>query len=107
MAKVREDLSVADLDLHFQALEECASAARIAASKLYDLAGDYPAESVSSSIFGKLSDSSSLAGFVDDVEKLVDSELGHAHRKLKGVERALDKVEENVRTANNASGAAA
>ncbi|GAA4507290.1 hypothetical protein [Nonomuraea ferruginea] len=104
---MRGEQSVADLGLHFQALEECASAARKAASRLSELGDDYPVTGTSSSIFGKLTDSSGLATLVDDVENTVDTELGHAGRKLRGVERALDKVEQNVRTANNASGAAA
>ncbi|MFI7697916.1 hypothetical protein [Nonomuraea sp. NPDC049480] len=98
---------MADLDLHFQALEDCASAARKVARELADVVSTYPAKSTDSSIFGKLTGSSGLAGVIDEVEGMVDGELGHAKSKLEGVERALDKVRDNVRTANQASGAAA
>ncbi|TMR89959.1 hypothetical protein [Nonomuraea basaltis] len=98
---------MAALDLHFQALEDCASAARRVASELAELVSAYPAKSTDASIFGSLSGSSGLADVVDQAENMVDGELGHARSKLQGVERALDKVRENVRTANTASGAAA
>jgi hypothetical protein len=98
---------VADLGLNYQALSRCASAARRAAGELAGLGDAYPAKSTDSTIFGKLGSSSGLAVAVDDIEKMVGSELGHADRKLRGVERALDRVESNVRAANRASGAAA
>ncbi|HEX4815301.1 MAG TPA: hypothetical protein VFV66_21375 [Nonomuraea sp.] len=95
------------LDLHFQALEDCASAARKVARELGDLVSGYPAASTDSTIFGRLADSAGLAGAVNQVESVVDGELGDARGKLDGVERALDRVEQNVRTADRASGAAA
>ncbi|QYC42421.1 hypothetical protein Nocox_24090 [Nonomuraea coxensis DSM 45129] len=93
------------LEVHFQALEDCASAARKVAKEVNDLGGGFPAGATDSSIFGKLADSSGLASAVDAVEKAADEELGQAGSKLEGVERALDKVRQNVRTANRASGA--
>ncbi|MCK2215797.1 hypothetical protein MF672_018650 [Actinomadura sp. ATCC 31491] len=93
------------LDLHFQALEDCASTARRVAKEASELGGGYPAAATDSTIFGKLADSSGLAAAVDSVENAVDGELGQAGSKLEGVERALDKVRQNVRTANRASGA--
>ncbi|MDA0635890.1 hypothetical protein OUY22_20915 [Nonomuraea sp. MCN248] len=98
------DLLVPDL-LHFQTLDDCASAARKAARRFTELGAGYPVKNTDASIFGKLDDSTGLAGLVGQVEDLADTELGHAGKKLEGVERALDKVEQNVRTANKASGA--
>jgi hypothetical protein len=95
------------LGIHLQALEDCASAAGRVARELRDLVSGYPAASTDSKIFGELADSAGLARAVDRVEKAVDVELEDARGKLEGVERALDKVRENVDTANRASGAAA
>ncbi|MEW9550472.1 hypothetical protein [Nonomuraea sp. NPDC050783] len=98
-------LSMGGLGLHFQALEECGSAARRVAKEISDLVAGYPATATDSTIFGRLADSSGLAGAVDSVENEVDAELGSARGKLEGVERALDKVRQNVRTAEVAGGA--
>ncbi|MGW0811380.1 hypothetical protein [Nonomuraea sp. NPDC002799] len=94
---------MAGLALHFQALDDCGSAARGVAREIADLVSGYPAKSTDSSIFGKLADSSGLAALIDKVENVVDSELGDAQGKFEGVERALDKVRDNVRAANKAS----
>ncbi|MFG1613751.1 hypothetical protein ACGFI3_13380 [Nonomuraea wenchangensis] len=103
-SSTRGELAMGGLEVHFQALEDCASAARRVAKEAKELGGGYPAGATDSSIFGKLADSSGLASAVDAVEKAAGEELGHAGSKLEGVERALDKVRQNLRNANLASG---
>ncbi|MFF0770440.1 hypothetical protein ACFYUK_16265 [Nonomuraea wenchangensis] len=93
------------LEVHFQALEDCASVALRVGKEATELGGGYPAGATDSLIFGKLADSSGLASAVDAIEKEAGGELGQAGSKLKGVEAALDKVRQNVRKANQASGA--
>ncbi|GGL56175.1 hypothetical protein [Planomonospora parontospora] len=97
---------MAGVDLHYEALERCRTAAKTLAGKFADLGAGYPAKGTDSSVFGRLADSSALATAVDEVETAVDGELGHATSRLKGVERALDLVQDNVRGANRAGGAA-
>ncbi|MFD8532942.1 hypothetical protein ACFV0L_36585 [Streptosporangium canum] len=89
---------MANLDIHFDALDDCRTAAKKLAGKFGDLAETYPAQSTDSSIFGKLTSSSALAAAVDGIEKTVDSEMGNVKSKLEGVERALSTVEENLRS---------
>lgn len=96
---------MAKVDLHRQALEDCQSAANRLSKEFADLAGGYPAKSADSSIFGDLTGSSSLAALLDKIETGVAGELGHVQNKLQGVERALEKVRDNVHTASQASGA--
>ncbi|WP_336207641.1 hypothetical protein [Nonomuraea sp. LPB2021202275-12-8] len=94
---------MAVLDIHFDALDDCRSAAKRLAGKFGELAEGYPAETTSSSIFGKLAGVSALATAVDGVEKTASSEFGKAKTLVEGVERALDQVQDNVRTANKPS----
>ncbi|WP_188191130.1 hypothetical protein [Nonomuraea sp. SYSU D8015] len=99
---------MAALDIHFQAIEDCADAARKAAEQLKYSAANADSSIFPKSIFGKLGGSSSgLASVVSEVETMVGNEFGAARGKLDAVSRALDTVEQNVRTANRASGAAA
>ncbi|SFL23791.1 hypothetical protein SAMN05216275_1892 [Streptosporangium canum] len=89
---------MANLDIHFDALDDCRTAAKKIAGKFGDLAETYPAQTTDSSMFGRLTSSSELATLVDGIEKTVDSEMGDVQNKLKGVERALSTVEENLRS---------
>ncbi|MEV0159262.1 hypothetical protein B0I32_103235 [Nonomuraea fuscirosea] len=99
------------LDIHFQALEDCAKTAREVAGQL-----QYTATKVESagsgllggaSIFGKLAGASGLASAVNDVETMVGDEFEAARDKIGAVAKALGAVEQNVRAANKANGAAA
>jgi hypothetical protein len=91
--------------LYFQTLDDCRGAAQKLATKFEEVGGQYPAKSADSTIFGKLTDSSGLAAILDQVETVVDSELGKVASNLRSIERALDKVEDNIRDADKASGA--
>lgn len=95
---------MAKIDLHRQALEDCQSSANRLSKEFADLAGQYPAKSADSKIFGDLTGSASLAAVLDKIETGVSGELGQAQHKLQGVERALEKVVDNVRAANKSSG---
>ncbi|NUO96804.1 MAG: hypothetical protein HOV96_15060 [Nonomuraea sp.] len=94
---------MAGLDIHFDALDDCRTAAKTVAGKFGDLADGYPAKAADSSIFGKLAGSSALATAVDLVESTADREFGKAKSLVQSVERALDLVESNVRKANSPS----
>ncbi|MEU8247149.1 hypothetical protein [Nonomuraea sp. NPDC048916] len=65
--------------------------------------GAFPAAKPESTIFGDLADSAGLASAVDTIEHQVADELGAAKNHLDGVERALDLVRRNIRTADDAS----
>ncbi|MEV4251515.1 hypothetical protein AB0J63_50285 [Streptosporangium canum] len=86
-----------NIDVHFDALDDCRTAARKLMGKFGALAETYPAQSTDSSIFGKLTSSSALAAAVDEIEKTVDSEMGIVQSKLDGVEHALGTVWETLR----------
>ncbi|MER6943408.1 hypothetical protein ABT294_05225 [Nonomuraea sp. NPDC000554] len=63
----------------------------------------FPGKKPASKVFGKLADSEGLASAVDTVEQKVSDELDAAKHRLDGVERALDQVRRNIRTADKAS----
>ncbi|MEV0591877.1 hypothetical protein [Nonomuraea cavernae] len=65
--------------------------------------GAFPAKQPASTIFGELTDSAGLASAVETVETKVGDELDAAKNRLEGVERALDLVRRNIKTANDAS----
>ncbi|MFF5212391.1 hypothetical protein [Streptosporangium sp. NPDC000396] len=94
---------MAGLDLHYAALEQCRTNTKKVAGKFDDLDRAYPAATTDSLIFGKLTDSSTLATAVDGIEKTIGAEAGFAKSKLEAVERALDTVQENVRDAHKAT----
>ncbi|MBB6346158.1 hypothetical protein ACWGH8_23250 [Nonomuraea muscovyensis] len=83
---------MAGLSLQYQALEDGEAAANRLSKRYKELAGGYPAGTADSSIFGKLDDSSALAGLLDEMETEVGDELGAAQSKLSSVGSALDKV---------------
>ncbi|GAA2643071.1 MULTISPECIES: hypothetical protein [Nonomuraea] len=99
---------MAGLDVHFQALDECARAAKNASKAL--VPGDMmsprklpplPGKLTDSTVFGRLDNSQSLAIDIDKIWRdVLGTDLGLARSKLGGVERALDKVETNIRAAD-------
>ncbi|WP_433244260.1 hypothetical protein ACQPYK_41325 [Streptosporangium sp. CA-135522] len=95
---------MANLDVHFDALDDCRTAAKKLAGKFDHLAETYPAQTTDSHIFGTMESSSRLAAAVDVIEKTVDAEMGDVKSKLEGVERALSTVEENLRSVKYPSG---
>ncbi|MFD1931559.1 MULTISPECIES: hypothetical protein [Nonomuraea] len=99
---------MAGLDVHFQALNECGRAAKNASKALVPgdmMAADklpaLPGKLTDSTAFGKLDNSHSLAADIDKIwTEVVKDDLEEARNKLGGVERALDKVETNIRAAD-------
>ncbi|MFE3447472.1 hypothetical protein ACFXJ8_00945 [Nonomuraea sp. NPDC059194] len=101
---------MAGLDVHFQALDECARAANNASKALVPgammsaeklPAPPKPGTPTDSTAFGRLGNSQSLAKDIDTIwHDILETDLGLARDKLAGVERALDKVEANVRAAD-------
>ncbi|MEU0484445.1 hypothetical protein ABZ260_35355 [Streptosporangium sp. NPDC006013] len=95
---------MAGIDLHFQALERCRTKVGKLANQVRDeLSDDHPAPPSNTSDYGGLTASTRLAGLVDSLEGFIDEELQQVREKLRGVERALETVQDNVRGANNAS----
>ncbi|MER7207237.1 hypothetical protein [Streptosporangium sp. NPDC000239] len=95
---------MAGIDYSYDALEQCRTTVHELMKNFGELGGPYPAKTTDSTIFGRLTDSSALAEFLDGIEKTVDGELTNVTGKLKDVERALNDIEDNVRTANRAGG---
>lgn len=91
------------LDVHYKALEECGRAA-------YRLAKDFDraygelkpaAETDAAKLFGKLDGAAALVGQIKKVdEETIKKEFGEAAERLRAVEKALDKVEQNVKEAD-------
>ncbi|MDP9865441.1 MULTISPECIES: hypothetical protein [Streptosporangium] len=97
---------MAGVDVHFEALETCRTAANNRAVDFDGLAGGYPnpAGSTDSLILGGLTDSVNLARAIDGIENEIDSELGWAATRLRSVRDALQEVETNLRTADEPPG---
>ncbi|WP_433366042.1 hypothetical protein [Streptosporangium sp. CA-115845] len=93
---------MANLYLHYDALEQCQTAARKLAGRIGDLGDAHPTETTTS-IFGGLTDSGALTGLVNEIENAVDGELNQVVTKLKGVGDALEDVRKNVKSANGAT----
>ncbi|MET9337152.1 hypothetical protein [Nonomuraea sp. NPDC003804] len=97
---------VAGLDVYFQALDECAGVAANAAKVLIpaDILPDKtppPSKVTDADVFGKYDNSQNLAADIDTIWRdHITGELGEARAKLGGVERALDKVQANIRAAD-------
>ncbi|MFI9550143.1 hypothetical protein [Nonomuraea endophytica] len=99
------------VDVSYQAFDECRTRIR-AASKEFDL--DFilkdsqakpPAELTDAKLFGKLDGAAQLAAKVDATWTGIRVELDSGQIKLESVERALNDVETNLRTADKAAGA--
>ncbi|MGV9772971.1 hypothetical protein [Streptosporangium sp. NPDC003464] len=97
---------MAGVDVHFEALETCRTAANNRAVDFDTLAGGYPTPGglTNSLMFGWLIDSTNLARAVDGIENEIDSELGWAATRLRSVRDALQEVETNLRTADEPPG---
>ncbi|MFI9596313.1 hypothetical protein [Nonomuraea sp. NPDC052265] len=99
------------VDVSYTALDECRTRIHLASK---DFALDEilkvsksktPAAVTEPRLFGMVEGVTDLAAKVDAVWAAVRVELGTAQRRLESVERALDEVETNLRTAATASGA--
>ncbi|MEU8359061.1 hypothetical protein AB0C27_23890 [Nonomuraea sp. NPDC048882] len=100
------------LDIHFQALEDCAKIAREVAGQLQYTSTKVETAGLSgmlagAGMFGKLAGSAGLVSAVNEVETMVGGEFESAREKIEAVAKALGAVEQNVRAANKANGAAA
>jgi hypothetical protein len=94
------------VELHYDALDTCRKAARTASGDFSALHGDMPGKATKptdSSIFGAVAGVSGLAAAIDTGWTTLLSELDDAWRKLKGVEHALNDVEENIRATHRAT----
>ncbi|MEV0617208.1 hypothetical protein AB0I81_28070 [Nonomuraea sp. NPDC050404] len=99
------------LEIRYQAIEDCAGAARgvvkeltysgqqIDTSDLGELVGGL----TGSDAFGQLPKATDLAEAVNSVETALGREFEAARGKIEEVAGALDQVEKNVRAANKAS----
>ncbi|WP_328855629.1 hypothetical protein OHB01_16935 [Microbispora hainanensis] len=91
-------------DIHFQALESCRTAVRKAWGQYESLHGGLPeTPGARAADFGHVDGAAALAAAVDTAYSALTSEAADARTKLKGVERALETVQDNVRTANEAT----
>ncbi|MBN6050455.1 hypothetical protein JYK22_00805, partial [Nonomuraea sp. RK-328] len=104
---IRWAVYMAILDLHYQALDDGQTAARDLVKDYRAAAGNYPAATADSLMFGRLDGASSLASLLDRVEHLASDDLEYAHRRLSGVESGLEEVRRNTRGADKASDVAA
>jgi hypothetical protein len=95
---------VAGFDIHFQALESCRTAVSKAWGQYESLHGGLPeAPGTPAAAFGHADGAAALAAAVDTAYAALTAETSDARNKLKGVERALESVQDNVRTANKAT----
>ncbi|MBX6385162.1 MAG: hypothetical protein IRZ07_19695 [Microbispora sp.] len=95
---------MAGFDIHFQALESCRIAVRKAWGQYESLHGGLPeAPGTPAAVFGHVDGAAALADAVDTAYAALTAEVGDARTKLKGVEQALESVQDNVRTANKAT----
>ncbi|MFC4120079.1 hypothetical protein [Nonomuraea zeae] len=99
------------VDVSYQAFDECRTRVRTA-SKEFDLGNvlkdsksKAPAEPTSATLFGTLDGAHELAAKMDAAWTGIRVEMNSGQIKLESVERALDGVETNLRTAAAASGA--
>nr|WP_189181284.1 hypothetical protein [Microbispora rosea] len=97
---------MAGFDIHFQALESCRTAVRRAWGQYESLHGGLPdSPDTGSALFGRVDGAAALAEAVDTAYGVLSAETADARTKLKGVERALEAVQDNVRTAHKATSA--
>ncbi|MFI6293156.1 hypothetical protein ACIBEJ_16320 [Nonomuraea sp. NPDC050790] len=111
---------MANLDIHFKALDECRTAINKARGQYGDVrsennpGGDPPSytkegrveihrKGTPADACGDLKDSAALVKIVDEVWSTLINEGDQATRKLKDVEAGLNAVEENIRAAHKAT----
>jgi hypothetical protein len=96
-----------NVDIYYQALDTCRTAARNASSDYGEVVGggapDRARTPTAATIFGAVDDAAGLASAVDTAWATLGDELADAKNKLLAVERALEKVEDNVGSANHAT----
>ena len=101
---VGKERYVAGFDIHFQALESCRTAVSKASGQYETLHGGLPeTPGTRAAAFGRVDGAAALAGAIDTAFAALTAEVADARTKLKGVERALESVQDNVRTANTAT----
>lgn len=96
---------MAGVDVYFQALDECADTAGKVGKRLVPadlLPKDAPPpKSFDSFVFGRLGNSKALSEQVENIWKeTITTDLQQGGKKLEAVERALDQVQKNIRTAD-------
>ncbi|TDD12506.1 hypothetical protein E1292_01255 [Nonomuraea deserti] len=99
------------VDVHVQALEECARQA-LRVKNMLDFDDAFvnsdvtaPQGDTKSDIFGELEGAGDLAAKIDAIWESVRSELGEGRNRMTNVERALGQVASNFRGAETGSGA--
>ncbi|MET9343704.1 MULTISPECIES: hypothetical protein [unclassified Nonomuraea] len=91
---------MAGFDIYFDALEDCASKAKGVANQFRAIADRTP-PTTAGGTFGSLDErSAALTKLVNDLDKKVDAEMGHAYQNLDKVETAIDTVVANVKKAD-------
>ncbi|MFI6840844.1 hypothetical protein [Nonomuraea africana] len=91
---------VAGFEIYFDALEECATKAKLVANQFKGMADETPA-SVGTTCFGDLEGfSDKLVKAVNALEAKIEAETRHADQNLTKVEAALHQVVANVRKAD-------
>lgn len=91
-------------DIHFQALESCRTAARKAWGQYETLHGGLARTTpTAADLFGHVTGAEALGTAVDGVYKALTAEIEDARTKVKSVEGALEKVQDNVRAAHGAT----
>ncbi|MEV3984452.1 hypothetical protein [Nonomuraea sp. NPDC049758] len=98
------------VDVSYKALDECRTQINIAAKKMFlddllRLSPSKPPAQTDASLFGKLNGAPELAALMDAAWTAIRVEIESCRLKLESAERALDDVENNLRTAGTASGA--
>ncbi|MEV6982931.1 hypothetical protein AB0M95_16940 [Sphaerisporangium sp. NPDC051017] len=94
------------IDMNREALAKLRSAVHTQAGLLATVGDGFPAKDrAAASLFGKLGGAEALAGAIGRVEDHADQELGTVKSRFDGVERALDTIEDNIRTAEHDTGA--
>lgn len=94
------------VDIHYEALDRCRTAARNTSGHYDDLDAGMPETAqipTSTTIFGAVADAAGLASAIDTAWDVLSDEVTDAKHKLLGVERALDQVENNVGIADHAT----
>ncbi|GII60378.1 hypothetical protein Skr01_04630 [Sphaerisporangium krabiense] len=89
------------IELNREALAKLRGAVRTQRGRLATVGDGFPPKDApSASLFGTLAGAEALAAAIGRVDGHADGEFGTVSSRLDGVERALDLIEENVRTAH-------
>lgn len=96
---------MADMDIHYEALEACRVAANKASGRFGALNEGIPKAAkkpTDAAAFGKVAGAAALAAALNAAWSTLSLELVDARDKLKGVEQALETVQDNVANAHQA-----